>query len=63
MYGINFKVQVSMLTEVNTAMVWNAYHAPEICSLHSSANFEKSVTQILLFDKIDDFPKFSASVN
>ena len=49
MFGINLKVLVAMVTELCThsisAMVCNACHAPEICILHTSANFEKSKTQ------------------
>ena len=50
MYGINLKVLVAMVTELcthfNSAMAYNACHAPEIFILHNSANFEKSKTQI-----------------
>ena len=50
MYGINLKVLVAMETELCThlisAMACNACHAPEIFILHTSANFEKSKTQI-----------------
>ena len=49
MFGINLKVLVAMVTELCThsisAMTCNACHAPEICILHTSANFEKSKTQ------------------
>ena len=49
MFGINLKVLVAMVTELHThsisAVAFNAYHAPEICILHTSANFEKSKTQ------------------
>ena len=49
MFGINLKVIVAMVTELCThsisAMAYNACHDPEICMLHTSANFEKSKTQ------------------
>ena len=49
MFGINLKVIVAMVTELCTqsisAMAYNACYAPEICMLHTSANFEKSKTQ------------------
>ena len=49
-YGINFKVLVAMVTDLNihsvSAVLCNAYHAPEIFILHTSANFEKSKTHI-----------------
>ena len=49
MFGINLKVLVAMVTELCThsisAMAYNACHAPEICILHTSVNFEKSKTQ------------------
>ena len=49
MFGINLKVIVAMVTELCThfisAMAYNACHAPKICMLHTSANFEKSKTQ------------------
>ena len=49
MFGINLKVLVAVVTELCThsisAMACNACHAPEICILHTSANFEKSKTQ------------------
>ena len=48
MFGINLKVLVAMVTELCThsisAMACDACHAPEICILHTSANFEKSKT-------------------
>ena len=51
MFGINLKVIVAMVTELSThsisAMACNACHAPEICILHTSANFEKSKTIFL----------------
>ena len=51
MFGINLKVIVAMATELCThfisAMACNACHAPEICMLHTSANFEKSDTFFL----------------
>ena len=44
MFGINSKIIVAMVTELCThsisAMSYNACHAPEICMLHTSANFE-----------------------
>ena len=48
MVGINLKVLLAMVT--NCALIpfqqWHAAcHAPEICILHISANFEKSKTQ------------------
>ena len=49
MFGINLKVIVAMVTELCThsvsAMACDACHAPEICILHTSADFEKSKTQ------------------
>ena len=49
MLGKNLKVLVAMVTELCThsisAMVCSSCHAPEICILHTSANFEKSKTQ------------------
>ena len=49
MFGINLKVLVAMVTKLCndsiSAMACNACHAPEICILHASANFEKSKTQ------------------
>ena len=49
MFGINLKVLDAMVTELCahsfTAMACNACHAPEICILHTSANFEKQKTQ------------------
>ena len=49
MFGINLKVIVAMVTELCThsisAMAYNACHAPEICMLHTSVNFETSRTQ------------------
>ena len=49
MFGIKLKVIVAMVTELCThsiaAMTCNACHAPEICMLHTSANFEKSKAQ------------------
>ena len=49
MFGINLKVLVAMVTELCnhsiSAMACTACHAPEICILHTSANFEKSKTQ------------------
>ena len=51
MFGINLKVIVAMVTELCThsisAMACNACHAPEICMLHTSANFKKSKTIFL----------------
>ena len=48
MFGINLKVLVAMVTELCThsisAMACNACHAPEICILHTNANFEKPKT-------------------
>ena len=50
MYGIDLKFRVAMVTELCihfiSAMTCNACHAPEIFILHTSANFEKSKTQI-----------------
>ena len=47
MFDIDLKVLVAMVT--NCALIpfqqWHACHAPEICILHTSANFEKSKTQ------------------
>ena len=44
MFGIKLKVIVAMVTELCThsisAMACSACHAPEICILHTSANFE-----------------------
>ena len=46
MVGINLKVLVAMVTELCTHSISAmACHAPEICILHISANFEKSETQ------------------
>ena len=49
-YGINLKVLVAMVTKLCThfisAMACNVCHAPEIFIQHTSANFEKSKTQI-----------------
>ena len=49
MFGINLKVLVARVIELCThsisAVRCNAYHAPVICILHTSANFEKSKTQ------------------
>ena len=47
MFGINLKVLVAMVTELCTHSIsaWSACHSPEICTLHTSANFEKSKTQ------------------
>ena len=49
---MNLKVVVAMVTEVCThsisAMACNACHTPEICILHTSANFEKSKTHFFL---------------
>ena len=49
MFGINLKVLVAMVTELCThsisATACNARHAPEICILHTRANFEKLKTQ------------------
>ena len=49
MFGINLKVLFAMVTEVCThsvsALACNAFHAPEICILQTSANFEKSKAQ------------------
>ena len=46
MFGINLKVLVAMVTELCTHSISAmACHAPEICILHTSANFEKSKTQ------------------
>ena len=46
MFDINLKVLVAMVTELCThsisTMACSACHAPEICILHTSANFEKS---------------------
>ena len=51
MCGVNLKVLVAMVTELCThsisALACNACHAPEICILHTSANFEKSKTIFL----------------
>ena len=48
MYGINLKVLVAMVTKLCTHFISAmAYHALEIFILHTSANFEKSKTQIL----------------
>ena len=45
MFGINLKVLVAMVTELCTHSISAmACHAPEICILHTSANFEKSKT-------------------
>ena len=48
MFGINLKLLVAMITELCThsisAMACNACHAPEICIVHTSDNFEKSKT-------------------
>ena len=33
--------------QFHSAMVWNAYYAPEIFILHTSAKFEKSETNFL----------------
>ena len=42
MFGINLKVLVAMVTEVCTHSISAmACHAPEICILHTSANFDK----------------------
>ena len=53
MFGINLKVLVAMVIELCTnsisAMAWNACHVPEICILHTSANFEKSKTQFFSY--------------
>ena len=50
MYGIDVQVPVAMVTPLCihfiSAMACNACHAPEIFILHTSANFEKSKTQI-----------------
>ena len=44
MFGINLKVLVAMVTELRThsisAKACNACHAPQICILNTSANFE-----------------------
>ena len=49
MFGINLKVLVAIVTELCihsiSAMACNICHAPEICILHTSANFGKSKTQ------------------
>ena len=49
MFGINLKVLVAVVTELCThsisAMACNVWHAPEICLLHTNANFESSKTQ------------------
>ena len=49
MFGINLKVLVAIVTILCThsisAMACNACHAPEICILYTSANFENSKTQ------------------
>ena len=49
MVGINLTVLIAMVTELCThsisAMACYACRAPEICILHTSANFEKSKTQ------------------
>ena len=49
MFGIHLKVILAVVTELCThsisAMACNACHAPEICMLHTNANFEKSKTQ------------------
>ena len=41
---------VALITELwhhsVSAMVWNAYHAPEIIMLHTFANFQKSTIWI-----------------
>ena len=43
MFGINLKVIVAMVTKLCTHSISAmACHAPEICMLHTSANFEKS---------------------
>ena len=46
MFGISLKVLVAMVTELYahfiSARACKACHAPEICILHTSANFEKS---------------------
>ena len=51
MFGLNLKVIFTMVTELCThsisAMAYNACHAPEICMLHTSPNFEKSKTFFL----------------
>ena len=50
MYGIDLKVFVAMVTELCihfiSAMACNAFRALEISILHTSANFEKSKTQV-----------------
>ena len=64
MFGINLKVLVAMVTELCThsisavdAMPCSAFHAPEICILHASANFEKSktifLTQIFFLESLN----------
>ena len=63
MFGINLKVLVAMVTELCThsisvdAMPCSACHAPEICILHASANFEKSktifLTQIFFLESLN----------
>ena len=47
MFGINLKVIVAIVTELCTHSIsaMACSHAPEICMLHTSANFEKSKTQ------------------
>ena len=51
MFGLHLKVLVAMVTKLCThsisAMTCNVCHAPEICILHTSANFEKSDTFFL----------------
>ena len=49
MFGINLKVIVAMVTELCThsisAMACNECHSPDICILHTTANFERSKIQ------------------
>ena len=49
-YGTNLQTFLAMVTKLWRhslfAMIRNAYHAPEIITLHTNANFEKSTTWI-----------------
>ena len=50
MFGINLRALVAMVTELCTHSISGmaSCHAPEICILHTSANFEKSKDTIFL---------------
>ena len=52
MLGINLKVIVAMVTELCThsisGMACDACHAPDICMLHTSANFVKAKTHFFI---------------